>query len=155
MPSDSRVTLLVAEDDPDDRLLISDALERARLANDLHFVEDGEELIDYLLREGRYRDPKTSPRPLLLFLDLNMPKMDGREAIARIRSVPELRSLPVVVLTTSSAQEDIDALYRLGANSYIVKPVSFDGLVRVLGDVGRYWLEIVELPDAARASTAA
>jgi CheY-like chemotaxis protein len=141
--------LLCAEDDPDDRLLVRDAFEGARLANDLRFVRDGEELLDYLLRRGSYRDPRRSPRPLLVLLDLNMPRMNGREALDQIRSQPALRSMPVVVLTTSSARDDIDALYAAGANSYIVKPVTFDGLVRVAEELGRYWLQLVELPESA------
>ena len=138
--------LLCAEDDPDDRLLVQDAFLGVRLVNDLRFVNDGEELLDYLLRRGEYRDPRTSPRPLLVLLDLNMPRMNGREALAQIRSEPSLRSLPVVVLTTSSSRDDIDAVYAIGGNSYIVKPVTFEGLVNVITDLGRYWLEIVELP---------
>jgi two-component system response regulator len=142
------VTLLCAEDDADDRVLVQDALEQSGLASDLHFVADGEELMDYLLREGRYSDPDTSPRPHLVLLDLNMPRMDGREALARIRSEPTLRTLPVVVLTTSSAAEDVERVYELGANSYTVKPASFDGLVHLVTELGRYWLGVVELPPA-------
>jgi CheY-like chemotaxis protein len=141
--------LLCADDDPDDRLLVQDAFQGARLVNELRFVKDGEELLDYLLHRGEYRDPETSPRPLLLLLDLNMPRMNGREALARIRAEPSLRSLPVVVLTTSSARDDVDAVYGIGANSYIVKPVTFDGLVRVAEQLGRYWLQLVELPESA------
>jgi len=140
------LTLLCAEDDPDDRLLVQDALDESHLGSDLRFVCDGEELMEYLLHEGAYADPAVSPRPQLLLLDLNMPRMDGREAIARIRSEPALRTLPVVVLTTSDAREDVENAYALGANSYIVKPVSFDGLVRLLAELGRYWLEVVQLP---------
>ena len=141
--------LLCADDDPDDRLLVKDAFQGVRLVNDLRFVGDGEELLDYLLHRGAYEDPRSSPRPLLVLLDLNMPRMNGREALARIRSEPTLRSLPVVVLTTSSARDDVDTVYAIGGNSYIVKPVTFDGLVRVAEELGRYWLQLVELPESA------
>ena len=141
--------LLCADDDPDDRLLVKDAFQGVRLVNDLRFVGDGEELLDYLLHRGAYEDPRSSPRPLLVLLDLNMPRMNGREALARIRSEPTLRSLPVVVLTTSSASDDVDTVYAIGGNSYIVKPVTFDGLVRVAEELGRYWLQLVELPESA------
>jgi len=146
MRSTPHLTILCAEDDADDRLLVQDALEESNVASDLRFVQNGEELMDYLLRRGAYRDPASSPRPHLLLLDLNMPRMDGREAIARIRSEPSVRTLPVVVLTTSDASEDVQKVYELGANSYVVKPVSFDGLVRLLAELGRYWLEVVQLP---------
>lgn len=142
------LTLLCADDDADDRLLVQDALDESHLGSGLRFVCDGEELMDYLLRQGAYTDPLSSPRPQLLLLDLNMPRMDGREAIARIRSEPSLHTLPVVVLTTSDAREDVENAYALGANSYIVKPVSFDGLVRLLAELGRYWLDAVELSPA-------
>ena len=116
------ITILVADDDPDDRLLAKHALEKSRLANDLRFVEDGEELVDYLYRRGKFADPRTSPRPGLILLDLNMPRKDGREALKEIKSDPKLRDIPVVVLTTSKADEDIARIYSLGGNSYITKP---------------------------------
>lgn len=140
------ITILCAEDDPDDRLLMADALTESRLANRLFFVEDGVELMAYLRRQGRWSDPVASPRPGLLLLDLNMPRKDGREALAEIKADENLRSIPVVVLTTSSAEVDIARSYGIGANSYIIKPVTFEGLVQVLRDIGRYWFEIVELP---------
>lgn len=140
------ITILMADDDPDDRLLAREALERSRLANNLRFVEDGEELIDYLYRRGKFADPHTSPRPGLILLDLNMPKKDGREALKEIKSDPKLRDIPVVVLTTSKADEDIARTYNLGVNSYITKPVKFSSLVSVMKAIGRYWFEIVELP---------
>lgn len=140
------ITILLADDDPDDRMLAKDALAESRLANDLRFVEDGEELLDYLLRRGGYEDPEKSPRPGLILLDLNMPRKDGREALREIKSYPQLRQIPIVVLTTSKAEEDIYRTYDLGVNSFITKPVSFDGLVSVMQTLGRYWFEIVELP---------
>jgi CheY-like chemotaxis protein len=136
----------MADDDADDRLLAKDALTECRLANDLYFVEDGEELLEYLQRRGKYTALADAPRPGLILLDLNMPKKDGREALKEIRADPELRKIPVVVLTTSKADTDIGRIYELGANSFISKPVSFDALVEVMKILGRYWFEIVELP---------
>ena len=140
------LTILLADDDDDDVLLAREALEENRLANGLRRVADGEELLDYLLRRGRYTDTDEAPRPGLILLDLNMPKLDGQEALAAIKADPQLRQIPVVVLTTSQAEEDIYRSYDLGASSFISKPVTFDGLVRVMRDLGRYWFEIVDLP---------
>ena len=140
------VTLLLAEDDPDDRLLARQALEKSRLASDLRFVEDGEELLDYLRRRGKFADPKQSPRPGLILLDLNMPRKDGREALREIKNDPKLRAIPIVVLTTSKSEEDVTRTYNLGVNSYITKPVRFAALVEVMQAIGKYWFEVVELP---------
>ena len=140
------ITLLLADDDPDDRLLAKQALEKSRVANDLRCVEDGEELLDYLRRRGKYADPRESPRPGLILLDLNMPRKDGREALREIKNDPKLREIPVVVLTTSKAEEDIARTYNLGVNSYITKPVKFAALVDVMKALSKYWFEIVELP---------
>lgn len=140
------ITILIADDDPDDRMLAREALEESRLANDVRFVNDGEELLDYLHRRGAYAEPGTAPRPGLILLDLNMPRKDGREALREIKGVAEFRQIPVIVLTTSKAEEDIYRTYDLGVNSFITKPVSFDGLVDVMQALGRYWFEIVELP---------
>jgi CheY-like chemotaxis protein len=136
----------MADDDADDRLLAKDALNECRLASDLHFVENGEELLDYLYRRNRFSKLSDAPRPGLIILDLNMPKKDGREALKEIKTDPELRKIPVVVLTTSKADSDIGRIYDLGANSFISKPASFDSLVEVMKVLGRYWFEIVELP---------
>ncbi len=141
------ITILMADDDADDRLMTREAFEESRLANDLRFVEDGVELMDYLYRRGKYADPATSPRPSLILLDLNMPKKDGREALAEIKADPSLRKIRVVVMTTSKAEEDIARSYELSASSYITKPVTFQGLADVVRTLGKYWLEIVELPD--------
>lgn len=141
------ITILVADDDPDDRLMMEEALEDSRLANDLYFVEDGEELMEYLCRRGKYENHEDSPRPKLLLLDLNMPKKDGREALKEIKSNPKLRQIPVVVLTTSKAEEDIYRSYDLGVNSFISKPVTFDSLVELMKHLGKYWFEIVALPE--------
>lgn len=144
------ITILLADDDADDRMLTRDALAESRLANDLRCVEDGEELMEYLTRSGRYAG-KDAPRPGLVLLDLNMPRKDGREALREIKADPTLRQIPIVVLTTSKAEEDIYRTYDLGVNSFITKPVSFDGLVKVMQALGRYWFEIVELPTPGSA----
>ena len=140
------ITILLADDDEDDRLMTRDALREARLHNDLQTVVDGVELLQYLRNEGAYASPESAPRPGLVLLDLNMPRMDGREALFEIKRDPRLRSLPVVVLTTSKAEEDIVRTYELGVNSFISKPVTFFGLVEVMKAFSRYWLEIVDLP---------
>ncbi|QRK11693.1 response regulator [Archangium violaceum] len=140
------VTILMADDDPDDRDFALTAMQESRLANELRFVEDGEELLDYLHRRGRFADPKDSPRPGLILLDLNMPRKDGREALKEIKSDPSLKLIPVVVLTTSKAEEDILRSYNLGANCFITKPVTFDGLVDVVKVLDKHWFQIVELP---------
>lgn len=140
------ITILMAEDDPDDRLLTNQAMKEQRLANELRFVEDGEELMDYLHHRGKYADPAKSPRPGLILLDLNMPRKDGREALAEIKADPHLRSIPVVILTTSKAEEDILRSYDMGANSYVTKPVTFEGLANAIKILGQYWFEIVDLP---------
>jgi CheY-like chemotaxis protein len=140
------VTILMADDDDDDCMLAREALAESRLANELYLVRDGEELMDYLYGRGKYSDPKLAPRPGLILLDLNMPKKDGREALGEIKSNPQLKHIPIVVLTTSKAEEDIYRSYELGANSYITKPVTFASLVEVMRTIGKYWFEIVELP---------
>jgi two-component system response regulator len=146
------VTILMAEDDPDDRQLTKEAFQESHLVNDLRFVHDGEELMDYLYRRGRYSNPALSPRPGLILLDLNMPKKDGREALREIKADPQLKNIRVVVLTTSEAEEDILRTYDLSASSYITKPVTFEGLLEVIRTLGKYWLEIVELPDSGDAT---
>jgi two-component system, response regulator len=139
-------TILIAEDDDDDFLLTKDALREAHCLNPLQRVSDGEELLDYLRRRGRFHDRNAYPRPALILLDLNMPRKDGREALREIKSDEALRRVPVVVLTTSKAEEDILRSYDLGVNSFIIKPVTFQGLVEAVGVLGRYWFELVELP---------
>jgi CheY-like chemotaxis protein len=141
------VTILMADDDPDDRMLTEDALKEAHLANDIHFVEDGEALMDYLYHRKAYADPASSPRPSIILLDLNMPKKDGREALKEIKNDPELRRIPVIIMTTSKAEQDIVRSYDLGANSYLTKPITFDELVVVMRDLGKYWFNIIELPE--------
>lgn len=140
------LVILVADDDEDDRLMARDALDEAGLPHELRFVEDGEELLDYLRGRGRYAEPGSAPRPGLILLDLNMPRKDGREALAEIKGDPDLRKIPVVVLTTSRTDEDVERTYQLGGNSFIVKPVSFESLVEIMKTLGRYWFRVVELP---------
>jgi CheY-like chemotaxis protein len=140
------VTILIADDDPDDRMLARDALNESKLANAVQFVEDGQELLDYLRRQGRFADPTLSPTPGIILIDLNMPRVDGRSAIQALKADATLCHIPVIVLTTSSAEEDIFRSYALGVSSYITKPVSFDALVQVMRGFGQYWFEIVELP---------
>jgi CheY-like chemotaxis protein len=140
------ITILMADDDADDRRLTQEAFEEGRLINDLRFVENGEQLIEYLRKEGPYAPPADAPRPGLILLDLNMPRKDGRTVLKEIKSDPELRQIPVCVLTTSKADEDIYKSYDLGVNSYIVKPVTFEALVDILQTLEKYWFEIVELP---------
>lgn len=146
MNNPNPITILVAEDDPDDRLLTQEALAESRVANDLRFVENGEELMDYLKQRGAYAGGVNAPRPGLILLDLNMPKKDGREAIAEIKADPGLRQIPIIILTTSKAEEDVLRSYELGVSSFITKPVTFEGLVEIMKALGRYWFEIVELP---------
>lgn len=140
------ITILMADDDADDRQLTREAFEENHLANDLRFVEDGEELMDYLHQRGKYAAEGAAPTPGLILLDLNMPRKDGREALREIKSDPRLRNIRVVVMTTSKAEEDILRSYDLSAASYITKPVTFERLVYVVRTLGNYWLEIVELP---------
>jgi len=140
------IIILYAEDDPEDRMLVEDAMEESRLANELHFVEDGEELMDYLHRRGKYTELSNAPLPGLILLDLNMPKKDGREALGEIKADPNLRRIPIVVLTTSKAEEDILSSYDLGVSGFIIKPVTFESLVSILKTVTKYWFEIVEPP---------
>ena len=140
------ITILMADDDADDRRLTEEAFEEGRLINDMRYVEHGEELMDYLRKQGKYAPPAEAPRPGLILLDLNMPRKDGRTVLKEIKSDPELRQIPVVILTTSKADEDIYKSYDLGVNSYIVKPVTFEALVDILQTLEKYWFEIVELP---------
>ena len=141
------ISILLAEDDPDDRLMATEALEESRLANDLHTVEDGEQLMDYLHHRGIYAELENWSLPGLILLDLNMPKKDGREALKEIKADSNLRRIPVVVLTTSKAEEDIFRTYDLGVNSFITKPVSFESFVSIMKILRKYWFEIVEQYD--------
>ena len=140
------INILMADDDEDDRLLTVDALKESRVLNNLFCVEDGVELLEFLRHEGKYSDPASAPRPSLILLDLNMPRKDGREALQELKNDPKLRSIPVVILTTSKEEEDMLRGYDLGFASYITTPVNFEGLVELMRALGRYWIEFVELP---------
>ena len=139
------VNILIADDDPDDRMLMKEAFSENNEENMLKFVENGVELLDFLHKRGKFSSEETF-RPGLILLDLNMPKMDGREALKRIKSDPDLKRIPVVILTTSSAEEDIIRSYDLGVNSFISKPSKFSDLVKVARQIGSYWFRTVELP---------
>jgi len=138
--------ILVADDDIDDRLLLRDAFEESEISNELRFVEDGEKLLAYLRHEGEYAEKNSSPRPELILLDLNMPKMDGREALRIIKADPKLQRIPIIVLTTSQSEDDIVGTYNLGVSSFICKPATFEGLIKMVRVLSAYWIEIVELP---------
>jgi len=138
--------ILLAEDDFGDQELTKRALEEGKIENELYIVKDGEEALDYLFRRGRYTDPETSPRPDLFLLDLNMPKLDGRQVLEQIRSIHEFRNIRVVVLTTSHQEEDITRSYDLGVHSYITKPVDLDQFFNVIRTLEEYWFQIVVLP---------
>ncbi len=140
------VAILMADDDEDDILLTQKALRQGKLLNELFCVHDGEELLDYLFHQGAYTDAAKAPRPGIILLDLNMPRMDGREALKEIKAHPDVHDIPVVVFTTSKAEEDIYRSYKLGVNSFITKPVTFDRLIEVMQMIGKYWFEIVTLP---------
>ena len=148
MKANKSIELLIADDDAEDRMLIRDALFESRLNNNLQFVEDGEQLIDYLYNRGAYTDKLKFPRPGLILLDLNMPRKDGREALFEIKQDENLRSIPIVILTTSKAEQDILKTYDLGVSSFITKQVKFESLVDIMTTLNRYWFEIVELPGA-------
>lgn len=141
------VTILMADDDDDDRRLTKEAFQEGKIFSELRFVENGEKLMEYLRKEGEYKD---APRPSLILLDLNMPRKDGRTVLKEIKSDPTLRQIPVVVLTTSKTEDDIRVTYDLGVNSYIVKPVTFDALVTICQTLEKYWFDVVELPPPAR-----
>lgn len=143
---DQPFTILIADDDEDDRLLARDALAEVPQRCDLRFVEDGEKLLDYLYRRGEYADPARSPRPGLILLDLNMPRKDGREALREIKRDPQFQQIPIVIFTTSKAEEDVIRGYELGVNSFVTKPVIFSSLVETMRTLTRYWCEMVEPP---------
>ena len=138
--------ILLAEDDRGDQELTRRALEEGKIRNELRVVEDGEEALAYLFRRGKYKDPATSPKPDLLLLDLNLPRVDGRQVLEKVRSDSKLRRMAVVVLTTSRQEEDILRSYELGCNSFITKPVGMDQFIQVIHALEEYWFQIVVLP---------
>ncbi len=140
------IVILLAEDDEEDAQMTLEALKKNRLGNDVRVARDGEQVMDYLRREGSFGNGADAPTPGLILLDLNMPRKDGREVLAEIKSDARLRKIPVIVLTTSKADEDIVRSYDLGVNSFITKPVTFAGLADAMRVVSEYWFEIVELP---------
>lgn len=137
---------VLADDDPDDRMMIREALAEGRADSELHEVTDGADLLAYLRRQGKYENLRDAPRPALVLLDLNMPRMDGRDALREMKSDPHLRAIPVVVLTTSRSDDDIAAMYDTGASSYITKPGGFAALVILIQAIGKYWVDIAEVP---------
>ena len=141
------VSILMADDDEDDRFMAHEAMDEMNVPGTIHFVENGEELMEYLFKKGKFADREDPACPDIILLDLNMPRKDGREALKEIKSHPALRHIPVIVLTTSRAEEDISYTYKLGASSYITKPDSFDGLVSVMKSLSAYWFDVVTLPD--------
>ncbi len=140
-------TIILADDDPEDRMLTRQALSEGEVSNPLFEVEDGEELLDYLAGRGRYEAAGPAPRPGLILLDLNMPKKDGRQTLRELKGDPALRRIPVVVLSTSTADADISHSYDLGGNSFITKPAMFDDFVHSMRCLGRYWFGVVRRPD--------
>lgn len=140
------IEILIADDDAEDRMLIMDALNESRLKNKVQHVENGEELLQYLQNSGVYADKIKYPTPGIILLDLNMPKKDGREALKEIKADKNLKCIPIIILTTSKAEEDILKTYNLGVNSFITKPVTFTAMVEVMNTLKKYWFEIVELP---------
>lgn len=150
MKSMKRCVLMMADDDPDDREFVREAFDECGFEGDFRYVEDGAELIDYLTHSGRFEGGQ-GPQPDLILLDLNMPRMDGKEALSFIKSRADLRRIPIVVLSTSDSADDIEKTYDLGVNSFVTKPASFDELVKMAEGLHRYWLEIVQLPGSVQA----
>lgn len=140
--------ILIVEDDPDDQLLIRDAVKAANIEHRLVFLSDGSELMDYLNRQGNFQDSKSAPRPSLIFLDLNMPRMDGRKALEKIKSNTETRRIPVIIFTTSDSADDIHKCYDLGGNAYVVKPQNFDELVHIMRTLNDHWGKTAQIPPA-------
>ncbi len=138
--------MLIAEDDPDDRQWIKEALAETQVNAEVRFVEDGEDLMDFLFHRGKYKTTSTLSYPGVILLDLNMPKKDGREALKEIKSDPRLRHIPIIILTTSKSKEDVFRTYDLGANSVILKPLKFSGYVDIMRNLKQFWFEMIELP---------
>jgi len=139
-------TILIVDDDPADQFLVQEAMKCANLNYDLRLVSDGDEAIEYLYRRGRYADQRKAPRPDLILLDLNMPRFSGRNVAKALKNDAQLRRIPIVVLTTSGQEEDVEELYGIGINAYMQKPMHFDQFTAALRDLSAYWLERVSLP---------
>ena len=140
-------SILLVEDDPDDIYLISEAIDECQFQAQIFIVQDGEELMDFLNHQGKFTDGEVFPHPDLILLDLNMPRKDGREALREIKEDPSLRSIPVVILTTSKSGKDLESMYALGASGFVTKPTSFTGLRETIEKIGSYWLSTVQLRD--------
>jgi CheY-like chemotaxis protein len=145
-PNPNPMTILIADDDPDDRLMAREAMMQSHQLNRIFFVEDGEDLLDYLYRRGKYTAEEDYPFPDLILLDLNMPKKNGVEALRELKTDPDMRHIPIVILTTSKEEEDIYRSYDLGVNSFVTKPVTYEALVNTMKILGKYWFEVVQLP---------
>ena len=141
------IPILLVEDDEDDITITKKAFSKAKISNPLYVVRDGEEALEFLMRTGRYTDPENAPKPGLILLDLNMPRLDGREVLDRIKKDPTLHRIPVVVITTSDEDADVLGCYDRGANTYITKPVDFNGFMHAVTTIGTYWLCIAKIPD--------
>jgi CheY-like chemotaxis protein len=139
-------TILYADDDEDDQMLVGEALKETPISNAIQYVQDGEELLEFLRNSGKYTDKEKYPKPNLILLDLNMPRKDGREALAEIKADPQLKRIPIIILTTSRGEDDIQSTYNLGVNSFITKPVSYDSLVKIVKIITKYWFHTVKLP---------
>lgn len=138
--------ILLAEDDADDRMLVKRVLESELGVTEVRCVWNGEDLMDYLRQRGKYSDPEEAPRPALILLDLNMPRKDGREALTEIKSDPDLRSIPIVVLTTSNSENDVEQSYLAGVNAYVTKPARFSDMVNSFKALHDFWFRVVRLP---------
>ncbi len=138
--------ILLVEDSVEDAEATRRAFTRAGLRNPIHCCPDGDTALDYLHRRGAFADPAAAPRPGIVLLDLNLPGTDGREVLHEIKERPDLRQIPVIVLTTSLDEKDVEACYRMGANSYVQKPVDMDGFMRAIQRLKDYWFEVVVLP---------
>jgi two-component system, response regulator len=143
-------TILVIDDDPADQFLVQEAMRTANLHYDLRLVSDGDEAIEYVYHRGRYSDGRKAPRPDLILLDLNMPRLNGRHVARAIKADPNFRAIPIVVLTTSRLEQDVEELYQTGVNSYIRKPANFDEFTEALRDLSTYWLGRATLPAGHR-----
>lgn len=138
--------ILIVEDDPEDRMLAEDAINESQPIFPVRFLEDGEQLLAYLQHKGKFQEEDSNPTPGVIVMDLNMPRLDGREALAKIKAHPVFKSIPVIILTTSNSTKDIENCYSLGANSYITKPRNYRELVKIMEMIKNYWYDLNELP---------